>query len=104
MAGATAIRVSLMEWVKSGKDCHRLLCFLLPRGPATGRMRTACTVPLRAYVSDRVKMEEVPSDPDFRATRWSLVERARGADPALRREALGSLFALYWPALRAHLV
>jgi DNA-directed RNA polymerase specialized sigma24 family protein len=49
-------------------------------------------------------MAESPSDPDFRATRWSLVERARGADPVLRREALGSLIALYWPALRAHLV
>ena len=66
-------------------------------------MRAACTVPLRASFSERVKMAESPSDPDFRATRWSLVERG-GADPVLRREALGSLFTLYFPALRAHLV
>ena len=67
-------------------------------------MGTACTVPLWAWFSERLKMAELPPEPDFRATRWSLVERARGMDPVLRREALASLVALYWPALRVHLV
>ncbi|HKD38496.1 MAG TPA: sigma-70 family RNA polymerase sigma factor, partial [Pirellulales bacterium] len=49
-------------------------------------------------------MAESPREPGFRSTHWSLVEQARGADPEARREALGSLVALYWPALRAHLV
>jgi DNA-directed RNA polymerase specialized sigma24 family protein len=49
-------------------------------------------------------MAESPREPGFRSTHWSLVEQARGADPDARREALGSLVALYWPALRAHLI
>ena len=49
-------------------------------------------------------MSSSSPDPNFPSTRWSLIERARGADAFLRREALGSLVVRYWPALRAHLV
>jgi DNA-directed RNA polymerase specialized sigma24 family protein len=40
----------------------------------------------------------------FEATRWSLVDRAAGADSEVRREALNQLLKRYLPALRAHLV
>lgn len=40
----------------------------------------------------------------FHSTHWSLVSRARQADPVARREALGQLLERYYPALRAHLV
>ncbi len=49
-------------------------------------------------------MAQSPHCAEFPSTRWSLVERARGADAFFRREALESLVALYWPALRAHLI
>gem|GEM_PF-273497 len=40
----------------------------------------------------------------FHSTHWLLVEQARDAESTARREALGALVSLYWPALRAHLV
>jgi RNA polymerase sigma-70 factor (ECF subfamily) len=49
-------------------------------------------------------MSSSSRDPNFPSTRWSLVERARGDDAFLRREALGTLVKRYWPALQAHLV
>lgn len=40
---------------------------------------------------------------DSFSTRWSLVGRAGGIEPGVRREALSSLLAIYEPMLRAHL-
>ncbi|HYE17505.1 MAG TPA: hypothetical protein VEA69_03620 [Tepidisphaeraceae bacterium] len=37
-------------------------------------------------------------------TQWSEVARAAGAEPELRRQALGRLIARYLPAFRAHLI
>jgi len=40
----------------------------------------------------------------FRTTQWSLIARAKEADPEIRRAALDQLLRCYYPTLRAHLV
>lgn len=45
-----------------------------------------------------------PRSRSFATTNWSLVARARDADPEVRREALDSLLRAYLPALRGFLI
>jgi len=40
----------------------------------------------------------------FDTTRWSIIDKVRGDEPTVRREALTQLLTCYMPVLRAHLV
>ncbi len=45
-----------------------------------------------------------PVTESFEATRWSIIDKARGDESTVRREALGELLRCYMPVLKAHLV